>query len=254
MPTAVASVVSERRIGSPLSACSCWGRRTTTNSATARSPLRRSTRRHYATCRSTRTLRATGRFEAVPLAADEAEHSMELHLPYIAKLIRGRGVTVVPILVGALSTDAEAAYGVLLAPYLADPSNFFSVSSDFCHWGTRFGYTRQGKKGVPTYAAIEELDRREMAAIEAGDAAAFAAYLRETENTICGRHPIAVLLQAVSSCRAELQTRFVRYEQSSRCRTLRDSSVSYASAVTTISGGITDAPSVAGNEGSKPHN
>ena len=29
----------------------------------------------------------------------------------------------------------------MLAPYLADPSNLFIVSSDFCHWGARFNFT-----------------------------------------------------------------------------------------------------------------
>ncbi len=33
-----------------------------------------------------------------------------------------------------------------------------------------------------------------MATIESLDPAAFAAYLKATQNTICGRHPIAVLL------------------------------------------------------------
>lgn len=46
-------------------------------------------------------------------------------------------VKIVPILVGALSERTEAMYGKLLAKYVDDPSNFFSVSSDFCHWGTR---------------------------------------------------------------------------------------------------------------------
>lgn len=67
----------------------------------------------------------------------------------------------------------------------------------------------------------------------------FASYLRATRNTICGRHPIGVLLGAV----AELQERgekgwsqdevklgWTRYEHSSECETLADSSVSYASA------------------------
>jgi len=35
----------------------------------------------------------------------------------------------------------EAEYGALLAPYLADPANCFVISSDFCHWGSRFSYT-----------------------------------------------------------------------------------------------------------------
>jgi predicted class III extradiol MEMO1 family dioxygenase len=47
-------------------------------------------------------------------------------------------VKVVPILVGALSAENEAMFGRLLAKYVDDPNNFFSVSSDFCHWGSRY--------------------------------------------------------------------------------------------------------------------
>lgn len=47
-------------------------------------------------------------------------------------------VKVVPILVGAVSAENEAMYGRLLAKYVDDPNNFFSVSSDFCHWGSRY--------------------------------------------------------------------------------------------------------------------
>lgn len=54
-----------------------------------------------------------------------------------------RSVKVVPILVGALTTESEVAYGKLLAKYVDDPANFFSVSSDFCHWGTRYVYDFQ---------------------------------------------------------------------------------------------------------------
>jgi AmmeMemoRadiSam system protein B len=54
---------------------------------------------------------------------------------------RQRQFTLVPIMVGAISTDSEARYGQLLAPYLSDPSNLFIISSDFCHWGSRFKFT-----------------------------------------------------------------------------------------------------------------
>lgn len=47
-------------------------------------------------------------------------------------------VKIVPILVGAVSAENEAMYGQLLAKYVDDPNNFFSVSSDFCHWGSRY--------------------------------------------------------------------------------------------------------------------
>lgn len=42
---------------------------------------------------------------------------------------------IVPVLVGALKEEKEAAYGQLFSKYLARPENLFVVSSDFCHWG-----------------------------------------------------------------------------------------------------------------------
>lgn len=69
--------------------------------------------------------------------------------------------------------------------------------------------------------------------MEQQDPTAFAAYLQKTDNTICGRHPIAVLLNALQHCEGKFAVRFVRYEQSSAVRTNADSSVSYATAVVT---------------------
>jgi len=63
----------------------------------------------------------------------------------------------------------------------------------------------------------------------------FTSYLERTKNTICGRHPIGVLLAAVGALQrdgdgAAWDVDFVRYEQSSACSKPSDSSVSYASA------------------------
>ena len=82
-------------------------------------------------------LRASGHFELMNQEVDEAEHSIEMHLPYIAKVMESRRgqYTVVPILVGALRVKGESDYGQLLSKYLLDPENLFVVSSDFCHWG-----------------------------------------------------------------------------------------------------------------------
>jgi predicted class III extradiol MEMO1 family dioxygenase len=64
---------------------------------------------------------------------------------------------------------------------------------------------------------------------------AFADYLREYSNTICGRHPIAVWLNSVvtnkESCKEILDVRFVKYAQSNKAVSTGDFSVSYASAV-----------------------
>ncbi|XP_040984266.1 protein MEMO1 isoform X3 [Aquila chrysaetos chrysaetos] len=79
----------------------------------------------------------TGMFERMSLQTDEDEHSIEMHLPYTAKAMESHKdeFTIIPVLVGALSESKEQEFGKLFSKYLADPSNLFVVSSDFCHWG-----------------------------------------------------------------------------------------------------------------------
>jgi len=196
-------------------------------------------------------LRATGKFEEIDLAAEEAEHSLEMHLPYIRKIFEGQDISIVPIVVGAIDQQQEAEFGALLAPYLARDDTFCVVSSDFCHWGTRFSYTyyypgpdapgmRLSRSANPSeehpiHTSIRKLDHAAMdlLAHEPSDAhKRFVEYLEETKNTICGRHPIGVLLGAIATLAPErtAELKWVRYEQSGECFTIRDSSVSYASA------------------------
>lgn len=90
-------------------------------------------------------LHATREFSWMDAETDADEHSIELHLPYIRYVMRDHPFVLVPILIGALSPEAEASYGKLLAPYLEDPATLFVISSDFCHWGRRFNYTYYDK-------------------------------------------------------------------------------------------------------------
>ncbi|CAL9768134.1 unnamed protein product [Musa acuminata subsp. burmannicoides] len=175
-------------------------------------------------------LQATGKFELMDLHVDEAEHSMEMHLPYLAKVFNGYPVKVVPILVGAINAENESMYGRLLAKYIDDRKNFFSVSSDFCHWGSRFNYTHYDAKHGTIYKSIEVLDHMGMDIIETGDANAFKGYLQQYGNTICGRRPITVFLHMLKNCSTKIKIDFLQYEQSSQCKSKRDYSVSYASA------------------------
>ncbi|KAF9499706.1 UPF0103-domain-containing protein [Pleurotus eryngii] len=202
-------------------------------------------------------LRATNEFEDLSLKADEAEHSLEMHLPYVRKIFEGQDISIVPIVVGAISKSLEASYGKLLAPFLSREDTFCVVSSDFCHWGTRFSYTYYYPEPAPSnkpgikltrsvqpstshriHESIERLDREAMDLLamppsSAKDAhAKFAEYLATTHNTICGRHPIGVLLGALAELEESRKStlKWVRYEQSSACVNIADSSVSYASA------------------------
>ena len=76
-----------------------------------------------------------------------------------------------------------------------------------------------------------------MDAIETGSHKSFLDVLDETGNTVCGRHPIGVVMAAIEALEKEDKVEkgkgrfeFVRYERSSDCDSVRDSSVSYCSA------------------------
>ncbi|KAI8594708.1 MEMO1 family [Dissophora ornata] len=206
-----------------------------------------------------KALEKTGKFGFMSQETDEDEHSIEMHLPYVHKVFEAHldKVKIVPILVGALTESTEKQYGKLLAPFLHDPENLFIVSSDFCHWGQRFSYTYYadndgtvtqslaqlpsgtGRKHSPSSPkiseSIEKLDREGMEKIEEQNHSSFCRYLSRTKNTICGRHPIGVLMSALETIKATdetyvTRTRFVHYAQSSSALSTSDSSVSYASA------------------------
>ena len=210
---------------------------------------------------TTQVLRSSRQFQDMSPSTDSAEHSLEMHLPYIYHIFRehyeqGTPVPLVPILVGSTNPAVEKAFGALLAPFLADPANVFVVSSDFCHWGSRFGYTyylpsttsdpaegrslksRDAPKDPPINESIARLDRLAMEGVESGQHDAFLATLNDTGNTVCGRHPIGVIMAALEALKKEGRMsdekgmfKFVRYERSSEVLDGSDSSVSYASAL-----------------------
>lgn len=181
-------------------------------------------------------LQATGMFEIASAGTDEAEHSLELHIPFIKYLFGDKPFVLVPIIVGALTEESENAYAQKLAKYLDDPSTLFIISSDFCHWGSRFSYQFYDDSQGPIWKSIQWLDELGMKLIESGDAKAFHEYLVDYKNTICGRHPIGVFLSMLPYCSTKFNISFNNYDQSSKCENPKDSSVSYAAAVATVLG------------------
>jgi AmmeMemoRadiSam system protein B len=207
-------------------------------------------------------LKETGKFDAWNPQSEEDEHSLEMHLPYIYKMCDRAFESpedfpfLVPILVGSTSAAKEKIFGKLLSSYLGDPSSVFVISSDFCHWGTRFQYTyylpaspsgahgrhltRQDRTPTdpPIHESIGRIDKLAMDAVESGKHDSFLDNLKETGNTVCGRHPIGIAMAAVEELKAGGKLskhaglfKFVRYERSSDVENIRDSSVSYASGV-----------------------
>ncbi|TKA79120.1 hypothetical protein B0A55_02426 [Friedmanniomyces simplex] len=225
---------------------------------------------HYATPlgnlpidRATTTeLHQTGQFEWMTQSVDEDEHSLEMHLPYIYKILSktfGTDPTafppLTPIMIGNTPPATEIHLGRLLAPYLADPATAFVVSSDFAHWGLRFRYTLYRSPGSPQqtltanssssggrprngpaiHESIRAVDFECIGACESGSHWAWLEALEETGNTVCGRHPIGVVMAGVEEVwksgggggegreRAGF-FKFVRYERSSEVRSVSESS------------------------------
>jgi AmmeMemoRadiSam system protein B len=156
------------------------------------------------------------------------EHCLEAELPFLQQALEP-GWRLVPVLVGALGPARAESLARELEVAL-DGETLVVVSSDFTHYGPRFDYV-PFHDDVPR--RIEELDRGAVERILAGDAAGFEAYLARTGATICGRHPIRLLLRLLP---AGSPGRLAGYDTSGHITGAWDHSVSYASLVFGASG------------------
>lgn len=126
----------------------------------------------------------------------EKETTIEVMLPYLQQ--RLGSFALIPILVGELkdygdNLDVYAidAIASILARYI-DEKTLVVVSSDFTHFGNNFSY-RPFKENI--LQGIEALDKNAFDLILSRNSAGYYEYLRQTENTICGKEAIALLLK-----------------------------------------------------------
>lgn len=198
-------------------------------------------------------------FRYMPDEVDEEEHSIEMHAPYIyystEQLPQGMP-SIVPIVISALDDHLNENLVRALSPYFESEENTFIISSDFCHWGSRFNYTaylsklpeghvksldivyllrlRINSLSVPIYKAIEYLDKDAMKIASTGSLAQWKKYISTTENTICGQKPFTVVLMLLEELKkkqpqySSSNFKWVGYSQSSQVTSVLESSVSYA--------------------------
>ncbi|KAM0354455.1 hypothetical protein ACHAP4_007637 [Fusarium culmorum] len=197
--------------------------------------------------------------EKMPQRGEINEHSLEMHMPYLYLRCKETFGTpenfpkIVPMLIGSNSGPEEKVYGKALLPYIQDPENAFIISSDFCHWGKNFSYqvysptnspsdltklrsAGPAPKGPPIHETIRVIDEAAMNAVTSGVHNNFLDTLRETRNTVCGRHPIGVVMAALELLREQPEYRgkgifkMIRYDRSNLVEYPDDMSVSYVSA------------------------
>ena len=155
------------------------------------------------------------------------EHSLEMEFPLLKFVFREEDFDIVPIMVGSLSLKQCERVAEVLKVYAEDPETLFVISSDFCHWGARFGFTYLPSGKGEIHERIEEMDRAGADQIATGNPQNFYKYLKETGNTICGRNAILIMMYMFP----ELKATFPAYSQSSRITSRRDSSVSYMAGI-----------------------
>lgn len=138
------------------------------------------------------------------VAAESAqlrEHCLEIQLPFLQRVLR-HPFRLVPILVSHTDAAGWQRIAAAIAPFV-DESTLLVISSDFTHFGSRFGYT-------PFRSDLDlnlrRLDKGALVPILALDPTALARYGESTEITVCGLFPIGILLETLH--RPELQQRW----------------------------------------------
>jgi AmmeMemoRadiSam system protein B/AmmeMemoRadiSam system protein A len=132
-------------------------------------------------------------FQFHPTAHDE-EHSLEIQLPFLQRVLPG--ARVIPMLASSMSPEQTRQVAASLRKVIR-PGDLVVASSDFTHYGPRFGYLGPPDRPFDAAAAPErlaELLDRAWAAIEKRDVDAFFEYKRATRDTICGFLPIAIVM------------------------------------------------------------
>jgi len=142
-------------------------------------------------CSEADTLRDGKLVTDVP-GVDREEHSIEIQLPWLQD--RLGAFCLIPILAGRTTPSMERALARKLAPF-NDGRTLFVFSSDFVHYGERFGYAPYGRSARNARDKIFGLEIRAIRLIEAKDAPGFRDYLEATGATICGRRGLSVLLE-----------------------------------------------------------
>jgi AmmeMemoRadiSam system protein B/AmmeMemoRadiSam system protein A len=155
------------------------------------------------------------------LGAHASEHSVQIELPFLQRALGD--FRLVPIVCGELCEASARQIARTLREQI-DERTLLVISSDFTHYGRGFGY-------MPFKDHIQEnlntLDMGAFRLIEQKNLTGFLDYVQQTQATICGRSPIAVLLAMLPE---EASVRLMKYDTSGNLTGDWAHCVSYVSA------------------------
>jgi AmmeMemoRadiSam system protein B/AmmeMemoRadiSam system protein A len=142
---------------------------------------------------------AVGRLRRCPVVdsvpqAEVGEHSLEMQLPLIQRVLTN--FTLVPILVGEMR-DADYVTLASALAQIVDKQTVVVASSDFTHRGENYGYEVPPGKGT-IQQRLAAVDDGSVDQILKLSRKGLLAHANKTGTTICGLHPIALLLELLS--------------------------------------------------------
>ena len=153
------------------------------------------------------------------------EHSIEVQLPFLQYINKNEVFKILPIIISPdinIKDFAKQLEGTVLK---TKKTVVIIASSDFTHYGYNYGFT-------PFSSNIKEnmykLDNQAIEQIKKLDSDGFLGYLEKTEATICGKYPIAALIEIVKLLGAK-QTKLLKYYTSADVIGDYSNSVGYAS-------------------------
>lgn len=175
-------------------------------------------------------LLATKMFEYMDVDVDLEEHSLEMHMPFLHRKFGGAPFTVVPIAVGSFGIEKIREYGKIFAKYITDPTCAFAISSDFCHWGIRYGYTYLDKEWMKDGVisdSIKTLDLLAAEKIAVMDIQGYVDYDKKYKSPICGKRAILITMSAMEAAGLKPKGEVAHYSQSDRVTQVFEFAVGY---------------------------
>lgn len=159
-------------------------------------------------------------------AAFKPEHSLEVQIPFIQKYMPQ--AKIVPLVVGDITRDNAHEIAQVLQSCI-DDTTVVVVSSDFTHYGRRFGYVPFTESIT---AKIFALDASLVRTIQNQNFHDFHQLCHETGATVCGRNPLSIFLSlAEKKAFGAVEPLLLSYDTSAAGQANPDYSVSYVSLV-----------------------
>jgi MEMO1 family protein len=151
------------------------------------------------------------------------EHSCELQLPFIKHHFPD--ATILPLIISQVTTAQIYTIAEQLAPLIEDHT-LIVVSSDFVHYGPRYGYLPFTNNIRNNLDILNGQALRSIIQFHLPD---FESILQTTQATVCGSSAIRVLLNLIAKNKLDpLSARLVSYGHSTPANQTIENDVSYA--------------------------